>query len=91
MGKSTAKTLGQATTEYVLLLAIIFTFFLAMRELLFGIGFGRTFYNMLNTQYRAAFQYGNPLAKGPEEGGPEKIPKEESGDNFRIFLTPRGN
>lgn len=90
------KNRGQAISEYILLMAILFGLFLTTLNALDRVGFPELLAKNLLAPYSAAYQYGHPLARGPDNGGPTYIPNCDgtrvpscNGDgNFRIFLNP---
>jgi hypothetical protein len=80
---------GQAATEYILLLAVIFSIFLMITGLLGQQNLSRKFIDTLSGPFAAAYQYGHVKVKGPNNGGPSMHPRVESGGNFRIFIFSR--
>ncbi len=77
---------GQAATEYILLLAVIFSIFMTITGLLGQRNLSRKFIDTLSGPFAAAYQYGHVKTKGPNNGGPLMHPRVESGGNFRIFI-----
>ena len=80
---------GQATTEYILLLAFVVIGYMMFAKALDDIGAGQLLMRPITGPFAAAYQYGNPKAKGFDNGGPEGHPRVTEGkDNFRLFLNP---
>lgn len=77
---------GQAVLEYILLLSIvIFLFTTAMRIMSERDWFaGLT--SPLTRDFKFAYQYGHPEARGPADGGQKNIAQHP--ENFRIFINP---
>ena len=82
---------GQAVTEYILLLAAVVSFFLVIGSGLRRLNVAKALTRPLTEDFRYAYQYGHPKARGYEdEGGPKMHPRAVGGDpsNFRIFINP---
>jgi uncharacterized protein (UPF0333 family) len=80
---------GQAVTEYILLMAVILMIYLMVTTTMAKIGLAKKLTTPLTTSFAAIYQYGHPLAKGYQNGGPMYHPRVEGGDNnFRIFFNP---
>ncbi len=83
---------GQATVEYILLLAVVVGFYMAASAGLNRLKLGERIMAPLVGPFSAAYRYGHPKAKGFDDGGPKNHPRAEGGDgNFRIFLNPKVN
>lgn len=81
---------GQGTVEYIVLLAVIVSFYLVIAQGFGKIGFSKKLLAPLNQDFARAYQYGHPKAKGYDDGGPAFHPRIEGGgeNNFRIFINP---
>lgn len=80
---------GQATLEYVLLIAVVVGFFAIATSQLERLGVGAKILKPLNTDFANAYKYGHPKARGYDEGEPEMHPRIETRGNFRIFINPQ--
>lgn len=81
---------GQAITEYILLLAAIVGFFVAVRSQLAQYDLATKFTNLLMTGgFAQAYQYGNPVAKGFEDGGPYEHPRAANSNGSTRFFYVR--
>jgi hypothetical protein len=79
---------GQATIEYVLLIATVVSFYLIVLRGLGRIGVSSRVAGPITGEFARAYRYGHPKAKGPDDGGPDLHPRFLGGNNFRIFLNP---
>lgn len=79
---------GQATTEYILMMAVVVAVFLAIKPIIESFELNRKLMAPLQTDYARAYQYGHPTASGPDEGAPNRHPRFNGGNNFRIFINP---
>lgn len=80
---------GQATTEYILLLSVVVGFYILVAGTIKRFGIAEKIMRPVIGPFAAAYQYGHPLAKGYEDGGPKNHPRIYGGEgNFRIFLNP---
>ena len=79
---------GQATTEYILLIAVVVTIFMLVTSGLSRIGAAQMLTTPITGPFAAAYQYGRVDAKGWDNGGsPENHPRADGGTgNFRLFL-----
>lgn len=92
MIRSGSREKGQATLEYILVLGIILLIFAAVMQILTGAGLDKKIMKPITEDFRRAYQFGHPKAKGFEEpGGPDLHPRAEGGNNFRIFFNPKSN
>jgi hypothetical protein len=83
---------GQTTVEYLLLISILIAVFGAFWSGWNRLGVGQKLQEKLLKPYAAAYQYGHPKAKGPEQGGPLNHPSyggSEGNNNGRMFISPR--
>lgn len=86
MGKIESSKSGQAVLEYILLLAIVVMIFSAfIKQLSERDWFDRLSYPITH-QFKYAYQYGHPDARGVEDGGQKNIAQHP--ESFRIFLNP---
>lgn len=84
---------GQATTEYIILVAIIALAVISVKQALYRANVADRMMGNRSavTQYQAAYKYGHPKAKGFDEGAPEHHPRfDTGGTNFRIFIRQAG-
>jgi len=79
---------GQTVMEYILLLAIVVGFISIVRQGLTDYAIIPNLSQMVSRDFKAAYQYGHPKTKGPEDG-PERHIRFTQGGNFRMFLNPR--
>jgi len=80
---------GQAVLEYILLIAIIVGFYMAVTVGMSKIGLAKKLMLPITGAFAATYQYGHPKAKGYDNGGPTYHPRAEGGENnFRIFFNP---
>lgn len=85
----TTSEAGQAVTEYILLVAVVTSFYLMIFRFLNSTGFGAALSNAVTTPYMSVYTYGYPGAKGYDDGGPLNHPRAVGGTgNFRIFINP---
>lgn len=82
---------GQAVTEYVLILSIIVMFYMAMMSMIDRLHLGERLAGPIVGSYANTYKYGNPTAKGFDEGTPENHPRAVIGGKVRLFINPRGN
>lgn len=81
---------GQALTEYIVMIAIIVGFYVAVATGISKLGIERKLSLTLKGPFAAAYRYGHVKAKGFDDGGPENHPRASGGNNnFRLFLNPR--
>lgn len=85
---------GQAAIEYVLLLSAVIFFAALLSRGLRESGISTRIMTRLQNEFRYAYQYGHPEARGMDDpDGPKMHPRilgETASGNFRIFLNPRG-
>ena len=84
---------GQAITEYILLLSVLVSIFVGVAAALRGKNLGAMVTKPIQQDFKYAYQYGHPKARGYDDGGPTKHPRavDPTGSdtsNFRIFLNP---
>ncbi len=83
---------GQATVEYILLLSVLVSLFLIVARGIGQMGLAEKLARPIQKDFKAAYQYGHPKAKGSADGGFEHHPRAMEGgkdkENFRIFLNP---
>lgn len=84
------KESGQALTEYVLLLVLITLIYVLIVKQFKGMGLADKMLKPLQEQYAYTYRYGDPRARGPDDGGPIRHPRAVTGseNNFRLFLNP---
>src|SRR4051794_33120519 len=80
---------GQAVTEYILLIAIIVSFYMMVTAGLSKMDLANKLMLSITGPFAAAYRYGHPKAKGYDNGGPSYHPRAEGGENnFRLFFNP---
>jgi len=80
---------GQATTEYVLLSAVLIMVYLVASQALSDRDIPKKLIEPIKTSFANAYQNGNPIARGYEDPlGPSMHPRIEEDGNFRIFVHP---
>jgi uncharacterized protein (UPF0333 family) len=80
---------GQAITEYILLIAVIVTFYLIVVKGMEKFRLDEKLMTPVTGDFARAYRYGNVKAKGYDDGGPENHPRAVGGrGNFRIFISP---
>ncbi len=79
---------GQAITEYILLLAILVSFYTALVNGLLNSGALTALKKPLEKDFKFTYQFGHPEARGQNDGGPKYIPQHHDPENFRIFINP---
>jgi len=82
---------GQAAIEYILILTIIVSFYVALMTVIDKANLAEKLSGPIVGSYAATYKYGNPKAKGFDEGTPENHPRAVIGGKIRLFLNPRGN
>ena len=79
---------GQTTLEYVALLAVVVGVFVAVSQFLKKADLAKRLSQPITQEYRRAYQFGNPQAKGLDTEEIELHPRVVTGNNFRIFINP---
>ncbi len=81
---------GQAFTEYVLLLVLVTLIYALIVRQFKAMDLADKLLIPLREQYAYTYRYGDPRARGPDDGGPIRHPRAVTGsnDNFRLFLNP---
>ncbi len=82
---------GQAVTEYILLLALVVGLFMHISKLLSQRDWFATLAKPITVDFKYAYQYGHPTARGIEDGGQKFIALSPEEGNFRIFINPPTN
>lgn len=80
---------GQAAIEYVLILTIIVSFYMALVTVIDKARLGERLAAPIVTSFAMTYKYGNPKAKGFDEGTPENHPRVVVGGKVRLFINPR--
>lgn len=80
---------GQATIEYVLILTIIVSFYIALMNVIDRLKLAERLMGPIVGSYAMTYKYGNPKAKGFDEGTPENHPRAVIGGKVRLFINPR--
>lgn len=80
---------GQAVTEYVLILGIIVLFYGALMSVVEKMNLAERLAAPIVGSYARTYKYGNPKAKGFDEGTPENHPRAVIGGKVRLFINPR--
>ncbi len=80
--------LGQATTEYILLLSVVVSFYMIVISGMNRFNLGQKLTKFMTQSFTATYTYGHPQAKGFDNGGPIYHPRAVGCENcFRIFLN----
>ena len=80
---------GQGVVEYILLIAVIASFFMVVSRGLATTGLNKKLMIPITDKFARAYQFGHTGAKGYEDGGPINHPRIDGGENnFRIFINP---
>lgn len=80
---------GQATFEYILLIAIVVSLYVALASWASGFGLMRKLTRPITQDFAQAYQVGDPKGKGFEDGAPERHPRARGCEGcFRIFINP---
>ena len=84
---------GQALTEYVLLLFTIVSVYLVVSGFMARYKLTDKLLKPIKSDFLFAYKYGNPKARGFDEGTPVAHPRivDTEQKNFRIFINPKGN
>lgn len=86
-GKNTE---GQAVIEYILMLFVVLSAYMILVKGLTDGGAAQKLLQPIQQDFRRAYQFGHPKARGFEDGAPELHPRVQTGkDNFRLFINPR--
>ena len=80
---------GQAVVEYILMTSIVVGFFVALSSQLGRLGIGKKLADHMRQGFAMTYKYGDPRAKGYDEGSPTYHPRVVGGQgNLRIFSLP---
>lgn len=82
---------GQAVLEYVLLLSIVLSMFAQFSKYLSERDWFAKMTAPITTEYRYAYRYGHPKARGVDDGGQKFIAQHSDPASFRIFINPPTN
>jgi len=80
---------GQATIEYVLILTIIVSFYMALMTVIDRMNLAERLIGPIVGSYANTYKYGHPKAKGFDEGTPENHPRAVIDGKVRLFINPR--
>ncbi|MEO5969470.1 MAG: hypothetical protein ABIQ95_06050 [Bdellovibrionia bacterium] len=80
---------GQATTEYVLLMAVVLSFYLMIAKGIGRIGVAQKLMSPITVQFASAYQYGKIPSRADSASGDLLRPLSNS--KFRVFLNPKAN
>ncbi|MBS1961902.1 MAG: hypothetical protein JST04_06785 [Bdellovibrionales bacterium] len=80
---------GQAATEYILILTIIVSFYMGLMTVIDKAQLGERLMGPIVGSYAMTYKYGNPKAKGFDEGTPENHPRAVIDGKVRLFINPR--
>lgn len=78
---------GQATTEYVLLMAVVLSFYLMIAKGIGRIGVAQKLMSPVTVEFASAYQYGKVPSRRDRTSGDLLRPLNNS--QFRVFLNPR--
>jgi len=80
---------GQATTEYILLLFIVVSAYMAIAAFLNQYGLAQKMSTPITQSFAKAYQYGRPDALGFDDpGGPKNHPRIPENGVVRLFINP---
>jgi hypothetical protein len=79
---------GQAITEYIVMIAVVLSFYLTVARFLTTSGLANKLAAPLQQDFARTYQYGKPDVLGFENGGPKDHPRIQSAGNFRLFINP---
>jgi hypothetical protein len=84
------ENLGQAITEYLLLISFVVGFYLIISLGLKKLDLEFKLTLPIKAAFASAYRYGHTQAKGYDDGGPINHPRAEvvGENNFRIFYNP---
>ena len=74
--------------EYVLMLFIVVTFYLAAVTFVNKFGLAQKLVAPIQNDFAKAYQYGKTDVVGFENGGPKDHPRVTSSGNNRMFISP---
>jgi hypothetical protein len=80
---------GQSTIEYVLILTIIVSLYMALMTVIEKTRLAERLAGPIVGSYASTYKYGHPKAKGFDEGTPENHPRAVINGNVRLFINPR--
>jgi Flp pilus assembly pilin Flp len=80
---------GQAAIEYVLILSVIVAAYMAFITAIEKAHLAETLMGPIVGSYAMTYKYGNPKAKGFDEGTPENHPRAVVDGKVRLFINPR--
>jgi Flp pilus assembly pilin Flp len=80
---------GQAAIEYVLILTIIVSFYMALMTVIDRANLAEKLSGPIVGSYARTYKYGHPKAKGFDEGTPENHPRAVIDGKVRLFINPR--
>lgn len=80
---------GQAAIEYILILTIIASFYMALMTVIDKYNLAEKLAAPLVGSYAKVYKYGHPKAKGFDEGSPEFHPRAVIDGKVRLFINPR--
>jgi hypothetical protein len=80
---------GQAITEYVVMIAVVLSFYLIIARFLTSSGLATKLASPIQQDFARTYQYGKPDVLGfSDPGGPKDHPRIQSTGNFRLFINP---
>ncbi len=80
---------GQSVIEYVLILSIIVSFYMGLVTVIDKARLAERLAGPVVGSYAKTYKYGNPTAKGYDEGSPENHPRATADGKVRLFINPR--
>ncbi len=80
---------GQATVEYILLLAAVVGFYAIVAKGIRDFGLAQLLMKPITGEFAKVYRYGHSEAKGYDDGGPEKHALARDSGNFRIFMNSK--
>jgi Flp pilus assembly pilin Flp len=80
---------GQAAVEYILILSVIVSFYMALLTVIDKADLGTKLAGPVVGTFAMTYKYGNPKAKGLDEGTPVNHPRMVIDGKVRLFINPR--
>ena len=79
---------GQSVVEYVLILSIIVGFYMGLIQVIDKARLAERLAGPVVGSFAKTYKYGHPLAKGYDDGTPEKHPRASGDGKIRLFINP---
>jgi hypothetical protein len=82
-----AQVAGQATTEYILLMAVVVSFYLLVAKAIGQLGVAQKLMSPITSEFASAYRYGKIPSRTDSTQGDLLRPLSEA--KFRVFLNPK--